>query len=405
MKATTAAGTVSARLPAELARRLEREGVRTAIPEEEGVRAFSVTVVDLRATDVRRQLDGTHASSGGLEPDDRLRKIAARAAARALYVLGLDIGQVRVVTDASGRPAVAGVSASPRPSPGEGRERTEAAVKLRASRIAEEQAGVRAVLGADPEFVLRGRDGRVVPASRYLPPGGAAGSDSVVRRGIRRWVLAELRPEPAEEPAAVAASIRRLLEAAARRIGAGTDAAWLAGAGPVPGLPLGGHIHLSGVALTGERLRALDNAVALPLRLLEPPGAAARRPRYGALGDVRRQPHGGFEYRTPPSWLVSPRLAVGVLALAKIAAEHAGELAAERPLDDDRLRDAFYGADGEDALRSAALRYFEIIRRTAGYRSYAREADYVFRAVELGRKWDENADIRGKWGIAVRQRP
>ncbi|WP_276351453.1 putative amidoligase domain-containing protein [Cohnella caldifontis] len=397
MKAGTESGNAAARLSSETARRLEREGLKTAEGGREGVRAFTVTVIDLHATDVRR-LYGNRRLSGGAEPDDRLRKIAARAAARALYVLGRDFGQVVVVTDENGRPAVAGVSGAPRPSPGEGRRRTAAAAAMRETRLTMEKEGVRAVLGADPEFVLRAGDGKLVPASRYLPPGGAAGCDSVVRRGIRHWVLAELRPAPAEEPAELAASIRRLLAAAARRIGTGADPAWLAGAWPVPGLPLGGHIHFSGVALTGERLRALDNAVALPLRLLEPLGAAARRPRYGALGDFRRQPH-GFEYRTPPSWLVSRRLAAGVLALAKIAAEHSGELAAGRPLDDDRLRDAFYGEGEEEMLRSAFGRYFETIQRTAGYRKYAREADYVFRAVADRRQWDEHADIRAKWGL------
>lgn len=395
------AGGAESAVSEQTARRLEREGVPVVRRKRDGARMFSVTVCDLVATDVRRLLGGGGAVRG-IEPDDRLRRIAARAAARALYVLGLDFGQVEVSTDARGRAEIANVSGRMRPSPGEGARRTAAAAALRERRLAEERAsGARVSLGADPEFVLVTLEGKVVPASRFLPPEGAAGCDSVVRGGIRRWALAELRPDPAEEPAEVAASIGRLMAAAARRIGRGADPAWRAGAWPVRGLPLGGHIHLSGAALTGERLRALDNAVALPLRLLEPPGASARRPRYGALGDFRFQPHGGFEYRTPPSWLLSRRLALGVLALAKIAAEHADGLAGARPLDNDRLRDAFYGEGEEAALREGALRFYEALQRTAGYRKYAAFADFVFEAALTGRTWDETADFRPKWGIRV----
>lgn len=436
------AGRTDAPAPAEIARRLQREGIacvdggvildeqakdrdgkrgtgrRTdtragSLAEPTAERRFTVTVFDLEATDVRRLYPASHglpARRGLAWPDDRLRRIVSRAAVRTIYVLGLPFGQVEVSTNEAGKPAVVRVSKSMNPSAREGVWRTRLAMESRRSDgLGDGSAhGGEAVLGADPEFVLQTPDGKVVPASRYLPRGGLAGCDSVVRRGVRVWPLVELRPEPAAEPEALVASMRRLLMLAAKRIAGAGDGGdtlrWRAGAWPVPGLPLGGHIHISGVALTGERLRALDNAVALPLRLLEPPGAAGRRPRYGALGDFRRQPHGGFEYRTPPSWLVSRRLARGALALAKIAAEHAGELAGCRPLDDDALRDAFYDVAvesgiGQEALREAALAFYSVLRRLNGYHRYAADVDYVFEAVRARRHWDESADFRRKWGM------
>lgn len=239
--------------------------------------------------------------------------------------------------------------------------------------------------------------GRVVPASRYFGPGERTGSDSVVVRGVQRWPLAELRPRPSRDPAALAQRIRRLLqEASARTAGAGLR--WRAGAAPVKGLPLGGHLHFSGIALTAERLRALDNALALPLRLLEPNGAGRRRPRYGALGDVRTKSHGGFEYRTPPSWLVSPRLALGVLSLAKLAVEHSRELRGSRPLDDDALRDAFY--EGRLApLRRAAATVRGALESLPAYARHGEAIGFLFDAIEAGKVWDESEDIRRRWRI------
>ncbi len=383
----------------ETARRLQREGLPAQVREPEAGRRFSVAVLDLEAADIRRMLPGRRDARTAL-PDDRLRRIVTRAAVRALYVLGLDVGQVMVDTDERGRASIAGVLPELRPGPGEGEARCALAAAARTARLAAEKeaGGVSAMLGADPEFVLQEPGGKIVPASRFLPTGGLAGCDSIVRRGVKLWPLVELRPDPSGEPAEVAEAIRRLMAEVARRLGR-EPLVWRAGAWPAPGLPLGGHVHISGAVLTGERLRALDNAVALPLRLLEPPGVSGRRPKYGALGDFRRQPHGGFEYRTPPSWLVSRRLSLGVLALAKIAVEHAEALAPGRPLDDDRLRDAFYGQGEESLLRDAALRFYEAVRRTEGYRRYAADVDFVFEAVQAGRHWDETADIRPKWGI------
>lgn len=430
-----AAGAFRRLSPAEIDRRLRREGLASAVeapprsgPVEAAVggsgvaargvqaeaavggigvtqrngqasanRRFTATVFDLEAVDIRRQLPLRDKSA---EPDDQLRKIIAKACARALFVLGLDFGQVDIEIGERGRAIIVAISTEMKPAPGEGERRLAAAVaRFAAAWAAETRSGVDVMLGADPEFVLMSASGKIVPASRFFPREGGAGCDSVVIRGVRRWPLAELRPIPAAEPAAVAARLRRLLAGAARRT-AGTALAWRAGAWPVRGLPLGGHVHLSGAALTGERLRALDNAVALPLRLLEPPGAAARRPRYGALGDFRRQSHGGFEYRTPPSWLVSPRLACGVLALAKVAAVHSRELSARRTLDDDRIRDAFYAGDRQ-LLLEAAANMRDAILRTAGYTEYRAHIDFIFDAIDRGKVWDETIDIRTKWRIPV----
>jgi hypothetical protein len=392
----------------ELERRLSREGLSSRIGttakegQAAGFRRFGATAFDLTEADVRRRYSNRDGLRGSAAPDERIRKIVSRACVKALYALGLDFGHVEADLDDEGRPIIVSVSAVPRPEDEEGERRLAAVVSAFASRWEEELAsGASVTLGADPEFVLFDGNGKIVPASRYFQREGDAGCDSVVIRGVRRFPLAELRPSPSPEPDAVLADVRRLLASAARRT-AGEPLVWRAGGMPARGLPLGGHVHLSGAALTGERLRALDNAVALPLRLLEPPAASERRPRYGALGDFRRQSHGGFEYRTPPSWLVSPRLARGVLALAKVGAEHARELAAAgRPLDDEAVRDAYYAGD-RATLREAVRRVHDALSRTSGYAKYRQAIEPIFGAVADRKRWDERADIRTKWRIPIR---
>lgn len=393
----------------EIARRLAREGFAAelggaaekkrrragaAFGEERLPRTFTVAVFGLSEASVRP-------APAGYFREQQLERRLKRASARALYVLGLDMGMVQWRLGSSGKTGVI-VGLTPlltARGSGEERRLREAAAAFAAGWARETDTdGVCVTIGADPEFVLLSQSGKVVPASRYFEPHAAAGSDSAVVSGVLRWPIAELRPAPAREPRVVASRVRGLLAAAARRAAGAPPMRWLAGAAPVRGLPLGGHLHLSGAMLTGERLRALDNAVALPLRLLEPPGAGRRRPRYGSLGDFRPKAHGGFEYRTPPSWLVSPTLARGTLALAKVAAEHSRELAAHRPLDDDAMRDAFY-ADDRAKLLAGADRIYRALRATSGYAKYQGDIDPIFRAIAEGRRWDEEADIRRKWKI------
>ncbi|OXS61058.1 hypothetical protein B1A99_05900 [Cohnella sp. CIP 111063] len=410
-----AASEVAALGDQELERRLRREGVSARIGEQGGGMKLTVVVWGFDALEMRRASVGEGVINDvkyvrgavgqtAILDEHALWKPAQRLAVRAVYALGLDFGQVDLRVSEQGRLAVTAVDARLLLHTSEGKRRwreTAAAFAERWAAETTEGSGVQTMLGADPEFVLLSSAGRVVPASRYFPYEGEAGCDSMRVRGEKIWPLVELRPRPCPEPAQLTAELHGLLREAAGRT-AGVALSWRAGALPVPGVPLGGHVHVSGAALHGERLRALDNAVALPLRLLEPPGAGSRRPRYGALGDVRRQPHGGFEYRTPPSWLVSPRLALGVFALVKVASEHSRELAAcGRPLDEERVREAFYSGDRETLL-SAAARVHRALAGTSGYAAYREPIDFVFEAIKRGKSWNENADIRVKWRIPVR---
>jgi hypothetical protein len=166
---------------------------------------------------------------------------------------------------------------------------------------------------------------------------------------------------------------------------------------PVPGLPLGGHIHLSGISPSNALIRALDNYLALPLAMVEDPTTAKRRRRYGRLGDIRPQRHGGFEYRTLPSWIASPTIAKGVIALAKTVAEHYRQLRG-RPLDDEETLAAYLAGD-KAALECAVQAQWRTLESLDGYRKYAKYLDPLKERIMARRSWDEQRDFRVHWRI------
>ncbi|WP_051250797.1 putative amidoligase domain-containing protein [Paenibacillus harenae] len=346
-------------------------------------------------------LDDGAVPAVGHWPEDPAMRRAARTAVQALYALGLDIGEAEVALGGDGRTAVRAAWPKLRDA------RLEAAALKRfAAWHAAAGAGYAGrrplLIGADPEFVLVTPAGRIAPASRFFGAGagGSAGADAVLVRRRLLYPVAELRPEPAEDPAALAANLRRLLLRAADKVGA-PALRWAAGAMPVPGLALGGHIHISGAPLTGRLLRLLDSFAAFPLALVEDPAGRARRPRYGTLGDFRLQPHGGFEYRTLPSWLISPAAAKAAFALTLLCAREAMNLT-YIPALEERYVEAYYAGD-RDTLAGCLDGVAAAVSSAAGYAGLAPYIEPLLEAARRGKCWDERSDIRLKWRIPMQK--
>ena len=157
-------------------------------------------------------------------------------------------------------------------------------------------------IGADPEFAFS-RNGRFVPAHHVL------GYDTNSELGTDgRDDTAELRPKPGSYYQ-VNSTISKLLSDAKKF---GYDA--YAGSGDHA--PLGGHIHFSGIAADRELVKRLDKFIARPLNTVSDRSA---RHHYGEYGEVRSQDH-GWEYRAPLSWLSTPILTKGTLAIAWVLA-------------------------------------------------------------------------------------
>lgn len=412
-----------------------QNGMRAAAGNEEWAHQFQVAVFQLdalavwtkagvsalvlagggaRANGRRKQLPGpVSGGTGGwreLPPEEQeayhIRR-AKRDAVRAVYALGLSTGLVRVGVNREGNTVLIGLDPCPALDDRLAELFAEA-INRYAEKLEEAErtegvwqsgavlpAGVR--LGADPEFVLRRPDGGFVPANRFLEKAGTVGCDAVVLSRDRViHPLAELRPRPCGTPGELVRELYRTMRQAARQI-PDASLAWLAGSMPGKGLSTGGHVHISGVWLHHHLLRALDNYVALPLVLAEGEAAGQRRPKYGFLGDVRRKRHGGFEYRTLPSWLANPELALAVLTLVQTVALHYRELR-QTPLDHLDIQRAYYNGDKAQLL-PVVRKLWEDLERLPAYRRSKGTMDAFRDRLFRMEGWDEQADFRIPWKI------
>ncbi|CAH1195136.1 hypothetical protein PAECIP111893_00620 [Paenibacillus plantiphilus] len=403
----------------ELARRLQRAGAAVLESPGSSGRRFIVSIFNLQTIEVRRiaiepsmsGLRNPSAFAANRRNQSRILLAAAdpmfrrlsRAAVKALYAVGLENGRVDMSVADSGSCKVSAIHLP------DGEElqkgiwaRAIAVYRGQRSRSANGKPHDEDLLriGADPEFLLLSEEGKVVSAATYLEGGYGTGCDAVVIGGRIMYPVAELRPAPAGSPDELAANIRRLLVQANTRI-RDRRLRWAAGAMPVAGFALGGHIHLSGVPLTGRLLRQLDSYAALLLALIETPSEGARRPRFGTLGDCRMQPHGGFEYRTLPSWLLSPLAAKAAFALALLCARESHALA-YRPMEDETIVDAYYSADYE-VLRTCVEPLASAMRETASYAELGRWIEPLLAAIRRREHWDAATDVRVKWRIPIQE--
>lgn len=334
-------------------------------------------------------------------------------AKRALYVLGLDLGMIHAGVDVRGRAVVLDITATPSlPSPIDqllykkiqtvitqrftstiNDDNSETVINL--SKVSRQPE---ILLGADPEFMLRDSlTGNIVYPSDFLKRDGVLGYDerSEQRQG-RDFPLAEVRPNPESCPLKLTDKIHEILRMAASLLPAHIE--WLAGSLQFENYQIGGHIHFSNVKLNSSLLRALDNYLGIPILLTEDPRTAARRRRqYGWIGSFRTKSHGGFEYRTPGSWLISPEITRSCLCLAKIVASEYHLL----------RRDYFTNPDLQKAFYQAKKLHFydifnelwEDITNTGLYKIYAGYLTPLTELINKGGQWNESDDIRKAWGL------
>ncbi|MGF7047539.1 hypothetical protein J2T13_002044 [Paenibacillus sp. DS2015] len=326
----------------------------------------------------------------------RLQKVAIRC----LYTLGLAAGEVILSASGDRRYVLEQITpASKLTDPQWVKQYKQQAGDMKDALQAEEVQGIELMMGMDPEFLLVDQSaGKMVPASQFLDREGEVGCDAVHIEGMTSYPVAELRPNPSMQPRGLLVELMHAMATASYLI-EDRSLIWQAGGMPIPGLPLGGHLHFSGIVLTPSLLHVLDNYLALPIVLLEDISCLNRRPKYGFLGDFRRQPHGGFEYRTLPSFLVSPLVAKGIVYMAYLIVRNYKQLV-RRPLNRETIHKAYYEGNRQ-ILQDCIHPLFQDMISLTDYPQYAKYIDPLLDHMLRGNTWDESRDIRPLWNVPV----
>lgn len=325
-----------------------------------------------------------------------VRKVTTLAI-RSLYAAGLDYGAVKCGIAPGNQIVVLHINPQPFVNL-EMKNKFAQALQRFVQSITRKKTALEQIdLGADPEFVVLSPKGNLVIASRYLSIHGKAGCDAIwIGKNRSNKPVVEVRPDPTPDPRKLVIRIYEQLLTVAKKMNA-VSGKWLAGALPYHGFPLGGHIHFGGLKPNFKMLRALDNYLALPLIVAEDKNGIQRRPKYGFLGDYRLKDHGGFEYRTPPSWLVSPTLTKGVLALAQCIVANYPYLL-YNPLQDLEMIQAYYEGDKQKIREWIRFLWMDI-QRLNDYRKVESYLDPFYRFLLSGRTWDETQDFRKFWRL------
>ena len=86
--------------------------------------------------------------------------------------------------------------------------------------------------------------------------------------------------------------------------------------------PTGGHIHFGGIGknASSQLLKNIAKFITRPLN--EVSNTQRRAGSYGNENDYEGKSWGGFEARSPLSWIVSPKITKGVYAIAQVLSKH-----------------------------------------------------------------------------------
>ena len=164
---------------------------------------------------------------------------------------------------------------------------------------------------------------------------------------------AEFRPEPATDPETAAQNCITLVRDSVYLLEDNEVDAWAGGS--AKNQTLGGHIHF-GVPYDRGVIAPLDAFVGAPLHQVCPVEETRSRGGYASFGAIETKPY-GFEYRTPPSWLVAPWLVRAVHHISwHVMRQHlAGTLPESFPMDNGMLypRDSLCNPSQFDAIKLA----------------------------------------------------
>ncbi|OEF96010.1 putative amidoligase domain-containing protein [Desulfuribacillus alkaliarsenatis] len=331
------------------------------------------------------------------ESENRETQKVAQLAQRAVYSLGLDFGSVWIGVTSSKKNIVLNVDSAPILNIKREKLFRQAIVSF-IEQYNNDKLSTNPVLGADPEFMFKDNKGKMILASKYFSKNGSVGCDArTINRNKAKRPLGEIRPEPSSNPQQLLENIRNIMAEAVGVVNS-NKVSWVAGSMPFKGYAIGGHIHFSNVKLNTPMVRVLDSYLALPLALIENPVTAKqRRPRYGFLGDVRTQFHGGFEYRTLSSWVVCPKISKAVLYLSHFLVKNYTKLKTNI-YDSYNQQRLFYNVNRAE-LKSKFNILWDELEQIPGFLSVYNHIKIVPEMIEKDVIWDEKVDFIKSWNI------
>ncbi|NLO22429.1 MAG: hypothetical protein GX119_10605 [Syntrophomonadaceae bacterium] len=371
---------------------MKSNGINAGVEESAASKIYEVLVFDMKIIFIRQKVGSKSGNKIRYMRENQKTKVA-EIAKKALLLSGLDVALIRIQLNSRKRLQFIFAESSP------GLRDKDISVLLDELDRIYNYKKKEVKLGADPEFmIINNRTGKLVSASHFFPVQGLVGCDNIRLPNRQQRPIAELRPKPEKSPLQLAANIRYALVRASS-MAAYSNVKWVAGSHPVSGYSIGGHIHFSNVELNAALMRALDNYLGLLVFLIEKPHTACkRRKKYGLLGEYREKSYGGFEYRTPGSWLMSQKIAMGVLCLAKIVASNYMQLP-NNYLNTAEAQEAFYSGNRDYFVQDFDQMWRDI-ERTQLYPKYAEEIDIIRWMIINDMQWDEKMDIRKGWNIS-----
>lgn len=319
-------------------------------------------------------------------------------ARKSIYVAGLDYGLVTIALTGKRKPRVINIYDAPEIRQKDINVLVNKIIVLKNQDYQTVKVDDEVKMGADPEFMLfNAKSGKMIAASDFFPREGIIGCDNIRIPNRQQRPVAEIRPNPTTSPRELTENIKMALTSA-NKLAPYRNVRWVAGSQPLSGYSIGGHIHFSNIPINYALLRALDNYLGIIVFLIENPvSAARRRKKYGHLADIRLKEYGGFEYRTPGSWLITPEITCAVLCLAKIVSEHYLELGAVYLNNVDALQ-AFYQGN-QEYFRPLFQKIWRGISRTSSYSEYQEDLKLIPDMIENNVTWDERLDLKVAWKI------
>ena len=253
-------------------------------------------------------------------------------------------------------------------------------------------------IGADPEFAITNRNGRVLHAGDYVED---EDNDNGAEFGVDgNGVNFEVRPGPSKEPMEVVANLHDIFVRTSIDKPELLRFNWLA-CSFRSGYPFGGHVHfgLSSHQINHENaVNFLDHYVGVVSLLLEvkKEGLARREDGYGGMGDLREQPW-GFEYRPMSSWLSTPYVAAAILCLSKTVMY---EVMNNSKFEWHKFAvpDDFHKMDQKRVL-SIFPQIWADITKMHLYQTYKPYIDLIYFLVSNKLTWLPSTSMKESWGI------